>query len=314
MLNRKHLLDFLLNKNVSYILVLIIFLAIVPVIITNRYVLHVFILFYIFAALAVSYDLIYGYGGQLNFGIAAFMAIGAYCSALLSLRLNVSPFVALFIAGAFSSLSGLLLGAITLRLKGWAYVAMVTIAFAEIVRAILANWVDVTRGYLSLWGIPPFFPDIKSNYYLILAFFLLTVFISRLIVRSKFGLFFMSIKGDDTAAEVVGVDTTRYKVFAFMLNCFFSGLIGSLYAHYIGVLTPDLSSLGITVQVVAMQIFGGSGSLIGPIIGAFILLTSSEVLRFIGEFRLVLYGFLILITIVFVPSGIYGLLKKIWNR
>jgi branched-chain amino acid transport system permease protein len=298
-------------------------LAFVPIITTDSYVIHVFILALLFGALAVSYDVIFGYAGQLNFGPAAFIGVGAYASALFTMNFGISPYLGLLMGGAISAVLGCLIGIPCLRLKGYAYVAVVTWGFAEIIKVIFANWVDVTRGYRGLWGIPAL-PEINlfglvvdftrsevANYYVILILLTIITFLMYRLVNSKYGLFLMAIRDDDLAAETVGIDVTKYKIFAFGISSFFMGLVGGFYAHYIRILTPSLLGIDVSNQVIAYQIVGGSGTLVGPILGSLVLTGLSEYLRVMGTLRLIIFGVLMIIVIICAPAGLYGLVNRI---
>ncbi|MEM2914266.1 MAG: branched-chain amino acid ABC transporter permease, partial [Candidatus Bathyarchaeia archaeon] len=198
-------------------------------------------------------------------------------------------------------------------------IAITTLAFSEIVRIICMNLVSLTRGELGLWGIPAF-PDIHlfgwltlsfsgidrlAYYYIILIIFFASIGIISLLLRSYVGLAFRAIRDEQDAALSLGVNTTRYKLLAFIISSFFAGIAGSFYAHYILILTPtSVFSVGLMIEIIAITLIGGLGTFWGPIIGAFSLTVLLEYLRAFGEYRLMIYGFMLVATIMFMPKGV----------
>jgi len=300
--------------------------AFVPLFIGDPYIIHILILALLFGALSVSYDIVFGYAGQLNFGPAGFFGVGAYVSALSAMRLGISPFFGLLLGGCVTAILGCLIGIPCLRLKGYAYVAVVTWGFAEILRVIFANWIELTRGYLGLWGIPPLpkidvlgvIIDFSTSeiawYYFMLLLLVVITSLLYWIIKSPHGLFMVAIREDELAAEVAGVDVTKYKIFAFGISSFFMGVVGGFYAHYIQVLTPSIMGIEISNQIIAYQIVGGSGTLLGPIFGSLILTLISEYLRVIGPLRLIIFGMLMIVVIIYAPLGLYGSIKRVVAR
>lgn len=301
-----------------------ILIMLVPFIAPSRYVLHVFTMIFIFSSLAVGYDLLDGYLGQLNFGYAAFFAIGAYVSALLTNRGILSPWSGLIVGGAFASLVGALVSFPCSKLRGKAYVAIVTWGFAAILQQILANWVEVTRGYLGLWEIPPFPPislgglgtidftvSKAGSFYLMLLILVSVTLASRYIVKSRIGLIFKSIREDEIAAQAMGIDVTKQKVLGFAISSFIAGLTGSFYAHYMRVLTPDVSDITYTIEVIAFVMIGGKATLVGPILGCFFLTFISEITRPLLQLRLVLYGAAIVVSVLFLHGGLMSIRKYV---
>ena len=275
----------------------------------------------IFVIFASSWNLLTGYAGQLNLGHAAFFGIGAYTSAMLAIKLGVSPWIGLFLGGLLAAGSRLLLGIPALRLSG-PYLAITTIGFAEILRLVAMNWVGLTRGSLGLYGIPPLpgfwgirFTSELTYYYVALAGVAWALFCFRRLTRSEFGLSLQAMREDEPGAQSIGINTNSYKLAVFTISAFFGGFAGALFAHYQRLISPDLLSLGETFQALTMTMIGGLGTLTGPVMGAVLLTFLSEGLRFVEDLvkmdvRMIIYGCLLIMTILFMRGGIVG----IWER
>lgn len=300
------------------------FLIIIPLFVQS-YILHILILSLIFAILASSWNLIAGYSGIFSFGHQAFFGLGAYVSALMSMRLDISPWFGLIIAGLFASIVGAFISLPVLRLRIIPYIAILTLGFAEITKLIASNLVDLTRGELGLSGIPAFtsIGTISFNlanriniYYLILIIFFITILVILRIVKGPQGLALKSIKESQDAAESLGVNLTKHKLYVFMVSAFIAGVAGSLFAHYVQVLTPSSAiSIDIMMQVLLIVVIGGLGTIAGPVVGAFIVVIGLEYLRVLGDYRLVIYGLIIVLVIMFMPDGIVRKFSKIkFNR
>lgn len=283
-----------------------------------EYLLHILVIAGIYIILTLSLNLIVGYTGLPALGHAAFFAVGAYISALLALNLGISPWIGLIVGASFAALTGVVIGASSLRLKG-DYFALVTIAFAFIVYYTVKNWVSVTRGPMGLPGIPGFsvfglsLDSTFSYFILVFVFVLITIFIVRRIVDSPFGRVLKSIREDEIAAEALGKDTTKHKLLAFVIGAFFAGIAGSLYAHYITFIDPSSFTIMESILILLMVIFGGMGSIKGSILGAIILVVFPELLRFLGmpsaiaaPTRQMIYGLVLIILMIKRPQGLMG--------
>ncbi|HWU41588.1 MAG TPA: branched-chain amino acid ABC transporter permease, partial [Candidatus Acidoferrum sp.] len=304
------------NKAVAAMVVI---LLILPLFIEDPYILNIVILSLLFAVLACSWNLICGYTGIFTFGHQAFFGIGAYVSALLAMKAGVSPWLGLLLGGVAAAVIGFMIGLPCLRLRAAPYIAITTLAFSEIARIICMNLVGLTRGELGLWGIPEF-PDISlpgglaitftggqraAYYYLILIIFLATLVLIGWIIRSYVGLAFRAIRDEQDAALSLGIDTTRFKLLAFIASSFFAGVAGAFYAHYILILTPtSVMSVGVMTEIIAVVLVGGLGTFWGPVIGAFSLTALLEYLREFGEYRFMIYGLILVVTILFMPKGV----------
>lgn len=294
-------------------------LIVLPLVVADDYAMHVIIMTIMFMMLAVSVDIIYGYAGQLNLGQAAFAAIGAYVTAVLMVRFDLSYWIVMPLSGLGAAFLGLLLGIPTLRLKGL-YLGIATMGFSEIVRLVLIMWVDVTRGPMGVPGIPPVMIGAYSLesktafYYLILAYLVLTVFCVQRVIDSRTGKALMAIRDDEIAARAMGVDSSRYKIIAFTLGAFFAGIAGSFYAVYVSFVSPDAFKMMDSYMIFAMPALGGMGTLWGPLIGALILYVLPELTRVFAEYRMLWVGALLVITMATQPRGILGGLQLLAGR
>ncbi len=289
-----------------------------PLIFPHPYLLDTFILGFMFAILAASWDLLSGYTGQMSFGHAGFLALGAYCAAILNQRLGISPWLGLLGGGLFTGFIGTLIGIPILRVRG-PYLAIVTLGFSEVIRITAINWLSLTRGpyglheYETFPGFPAD-PVLSKPYFYYTAFGLLLICGSVMYViceHTQIGRAFKSIREDQTLAEALGINTTFYKVLGFSLSCFFAGVAGGFYAYYIRLVSPYAAESTITVWAVGMVIFGGLGALIGPIYGAILLYGVYQAMRFVGVvYNLIAVGAVILIFVTYFPKGIWG----IWER
>lgn len=294
---------------------LVIFLSLVPMFLPSPYWLHVMIMAGLYSILAVSWDLLAGYCGQISFGHAGFYGIGAYVSALSALS-GISPWLSLLLGSLTAMTIGVLIALPCARLRG-PYLAVATIGFGEITYLILLNWVEVTRGSLGLGGIPPF-PGVPYTkvfyYYIMLSFFSLTLFITYKIVSSNIGLRFRAIRDDELLASVMGINTLLYKVLAFAISSFFAGLAGGFSGHFITVIAPETAHISVTASVVAMAVIGGRGTLFGPAVAAFGLMIAPELLREISPYlRVFLIGLLLIVVMKFAPEGIVPRLYPIYK-
>jgi branched-chain amino acid transport system permease protein len=297
----------------------VIFLAIFPLVAKDPYVLHIVIIALVFSVLAASWNLMVGFIGIFSFGHHAFFGIGGYVSALLAMKAGVSPWLGLIMGGIVAACLSLVIGLPCLRLRAAPYIAIATLAFAEISRMTCMNLVGLTRGEMGLWGIPPF-PDISlpglgvisfaggvrtPYYYLILIIFIMIMTFLHFSFNSHIGLAFRSIRDSQDASESLGISITYYKLLAFVTAGFFAGVAGSFYAHYLLILTPSsVLSIGIMIDIVVMTLVGGLGTFLGPMLGAFLLTIGLEYLRVLEEYRFIAYGILLVLMTLFMPSGI----------
>ena len=289
--------------------------------IMNDYIMRILILMMINSILAVSLNLINGFTGLFSVGHAGFMITGGYVAGFLTtLAFNITketPYMAalplfilsILVAALVSALVGFLIGLPVLRLSD-DYLAIVTIGFGEIIRVIfnfisfkrtVGDWVIDIGGPRGLLGIP-----LLSNFTLVFIVFLLSVIIIRNFVYSRHGRACIAIRENEVAAHLMGINITRYKVLAFALGSTFAGIGGALLAHFVQMLHPTMGGFMKSVEYLIMVYLGGMGSISGSIIAAFGLTAVSELLRPIGELRMVLYGALLVILMLKMPNGLMG--------
>jgi branched-chain amino acid transport system permease protein len=283
-----------------------------------NYVLHILVIAGIYIILALSLNLIVGYTGLPALGHIAFACVGAYASALLALRLGITPWLGLPIGAVVAGLLGLAIGYPSLRLKG-DYLALATFGLGLIVYAVAKNWVGLTRGPMGLSGIPRFnlfgwqVSQVWAYLILVTIFVLITIFVINRIVKAPIGRVLRAIRDDEIAAQALGKDTQRHKLMVFVIGAFFAGIAGVLYAHYITFIDPSSFTMMESITILLMVIFGGMASVPGSILGAVILVVLPEALRFIGlpssiaaQARQMLYGALLVILMIWRPKGLLG--------
>ena len=265
----------------------------------SAYYLQIMILVGINIIMATSLNLITGYTGQLSIGHAAFMSIGAYASALATLKLGFPFVISLLVGACVAALFGILIGMPTLKLKG-DYLAIATLGFGEITRIVFLN-LSITGGAVGLRGIPK-----ETTLLWVIAATLLTLFILNRTLKSRVGRAFIAIREDETAAETMGINTTYYKVISFGVGAFFAGLGGGLFAHYFRFIHPNSFGFMRSIEQLCMVVLGGLGNMTGAVIGALLVTSIPEILRASAEYRLVFYGAILVIMMRVRPQGILG--------
>lgn len=290
------------------------------------YMLDVMIVIFLFAMLATAWDIIGGYAGQLSLGHVAFFGIGAYTSTYLFVNHNISPWIGMLIGAFLATFAALIMGFLCFRygLKG-PFFALATLAFAEVLRLIAYNW-KVIGGSLGIL-IPlhqsslinfTFFH--KINYYYIIFFMMVfSICIVYFIERSKMGLYLMAIREDEDAAESAGVDTTKYKLLAISVSAFLTAMGGTFYAQYIMYISPEeVFGLHLSIEIILRSIIGGTGTVFGPVLGAFVLGPLSEWARVhLGGYsgvHLMVYGIIVIAVVLFLPNGVGPKLKDLFAR
>ncbi|MCS7130391.1 MAG: branched-chain amino acid ABC transporter permease [Archaeoglobaceae archaeon] len=293
-----------------------ILLALLPLVVPEGY-LYLIGLALIFAVIVVSWDLIVGYTGQVNLGHTAFVGIGAYFTAILQvpsrigLTFEIHPLLSIITAGAFSALVGLGIGLITLRLKGY-YFSLVTAILPLVFMQKVFIWRDIFGGEegFSIQAEKVLFLGTLEKYYFALVFMLISVVIMMKITKSKVGLRFRAIRDSEDLSEALGIDTTRYKILAFVISSFFSGIAGAVIVNYRYTVSPDLYGVPLMLLIILSAVIGGLGSLIGPLFMSIMVYLSkvwwlkSIAFGLINE-EIILYVILILFGI-FMPKGVYN--------
>ena len=287
--------------------VMVIFLMslfVIPVFTQDLYIMGVLVLANVYAVFAASWDILSGYTGKENFGHALFIGVGAYGAAYLNLHLGVPPIVNLFLGGFIGLIFGILIGIPCLPLTG-PYLALATMAAAGIAERLTMILSKYTGGEEGLYGLDPITEGPMGDYYLSLVMLVATTIILMAIGYSKQGLILRSIRGDEAASEAAGINTTRYKIGAFAVSAFFAGMAGAFYAHYQMSTGPSYLSIIMGVSVIIMSMVGGMGTIVGPILGAYLLTIMNEFLRSIGDLRLLIYTGMLVIIVLFLPQGIF---------
>jgi len=290
----------------------------VPFITREPYVFHILCLIGINIIFACSLNIILNIG-ELNLAHAAFMGIGAYASTILVMRLSLPFWFAMPAAMLASAIISLAIGFLTLRFKG-AYFLLFTFLFAELVRILLSNfWIGLFGGIPGLTNIPRpsatipgfFHTKFSSNidfYYLIMILVIITIIVMRRMDMSRLGLLFRAISQSESLVESTGISATRFKVLGCAIGCCFAGLAGSLYAHFVGIITPQDFSIHAVLAPVAYVVIGGMGSIYGPVLGtSFLMVLSHFYLRQLGLYELLIYGVIIVLIIRFMPEGLISL-------
>jgi len=318
----------------------VLFLFSLPLWMGNQYVLHVLVVTGIFIIAAISLNLLLGYAGQLSLGHVAFFGIGAYASALVSLgfSVHVAPgtvlamepqpvWCGILAAVLASGACGWFIGRISFKVRG-AYFVIVSISFAEVVRLIALNWVELTQGPMALNNIPPltlWLPGLgeyvfwkkPENYWLVLSIAVVSYVIVRRLVRSRAGRAMVALRENEPLATSVGIDVTRYLVLATVVSAALAGAAGALYAHYIRIVDPDVFLFIYTVTMVIMVVTGGKGTLAGPVVGGVIFGLLPETLRAFAippEAQWIAYGVLMVLVVFFLPEGIVPAIQQWWQR
>jgi branched-chain amino acid transport system permease protein len=300
-----------------FVLVAILAAIVVPLVDPSQYLLRILATIGIYGLLATGLNIVVGRAGLLDLGYVAFFGLGAYTYAIVaSEHFDIHfPFVvALVLSTAVAATAGVLLGIPVLRLRG-DYLAIVTLGFGEIVYLVLLNLdrpINITGGVAGILEVdrPDLFlftaDSLVANYYLILVFLLLSVFVAHRLVASRIGRAWVAIREDEMAASAVGINTTSAKLWAFAIGASFSGFAGSLFAALQGAVFPNTFLFTQSILVLAMVIVGGMGTLWGPLIGAAVMIVLPELLRDIGALRFVIVGVTFVVLMIFRPFGILG--------
>lgn len=313
-----------LKGNWFYLLILVIVLV-VPLLVTNRYYAQILTMSLLFAIAALSLNLILGFTGQPTLAHGGFFALGAYGVAILTLTWGWNFWLALPAASLVAAFIGFLVGLPTLRTKG-SYFAIATLCLGEIIYLVAGNWMEVTGGHNGLVGIPApspipvpglgkiSFDSQIPQYYLVLFFLLLTLFVMYRIRESLRGRTFMAVRTNEDLAEAVGINTFRTKLLSFVVANFFAALAGGIYASLIGSISPSVASIALTFNFLMYVMLGGVATLAGPIVGAFAIPILLEYLQFLQDYQMILFGVLLIVVIIYFPSGLMGLYGKIRDR
>jgi len=281
----------------------------------QRYVLHVLIFTALFAALALSYDLVVGHVGSLSLGHPAFFGVGAYTAAILATQARWSFLTDVFAAGLAAAVVAALVGVPLFRLAEHAF-AVGTLGLALVASVVANNWVQVTRGPLCITGIPKpalgplAVATLPAFYWLALAALIVVVSLYQGLTTFRLGRAFHAVRDNEPLAAAAGIDPLKYRLLAFTIAAGLAGAVGALYVHYLSVMCPEEMTVALTVNLLVIVFLGGVGSLRGVLVGAVLFTALPEVLRLAPTWRLVIYGGLLLLVVIRSPGGIESLLRR----
>ena len=304
-----------LNKDLSTMLVMLAILLPLPIFLRgDPYIMHIVIVSLIWGGLAIAWDLMMGYAGIFTFGQFAFFVFGGYTTSMLTVYLGMSPWLGIFIGGLVAGLVGLVLGLICLRLRG-DYIALVTFAFHLVLVPLIRSGEEFgirTGGPIGIMGIPPlavggftFSPiDKVPWYYTAVGLAFLVVFAIYKVIHSSFGLAFVGLRDAPAFSQSIGINAYKYRLIVFVIAAFLTGIMGAFYAHYAGIMSPRILGIDIFLIVMVMLVIGGIGRFPGAMIGAFIVTFLNEFSRPLGVYRLVMFGAIVVTSVVLMPEGI----------
>ena len=289
------------------------FLLLLPIFVRDVYILRIFIFANVFVIFAVSWDVLGGFTGQINFGHALFFGVAAYTAALLNIHLGLTPWLTIPLGAIVAVAAGLLVGIPALRLRGH-YLALATLAFPLMLTGGVFAFSNLTGGELGLSGVTPLPGSRMSQYYAsfllmagsVLIMWKLTDANSSII---RIAVIFHAIREDEIAARACGINTIRYKLLAFAISGFFAGVAGGFYVHFLRIAGPSTLELMLSFQAIIWTIFGGIGTIYGAVVGVYILYPLMEVLRAAPELRMFVFALIIMVILRFMPEGI-----AVWVR
>jgi len=304
------------------IIVLVLFLALFPVVVSgNKYQLGVMTTAGIYAIIVIGLNLLMGYAGQISLGHAGFFGIGAYCSGLLNVKMQLSPWIAIILSVIVTAAIAYFIGIPSLKLKGH-YLAMATLGFGEVIYVILSKLDWLTGDTSGLLNIQPFsigwlYFDSSfavGQYIFTWIVALIILILSLNITNSRVGRAFRAIHGSELAATGMGINISRYKVHVFVLSAIYASIAGSLYAHFHGFIGYPTFHLGTSISLVTMAVVGGSGNVWGAIFGVLLLTWLPEWLTIVKKYDIVVYGMLLMLVMIFMPDGIFGRISSLISR
>jgi branched-chain amino acid transport system permease protein len=313
-------------KQISSGIVVLILLILFPLAFSKPFPQHVMILVFMFGMMAVAWNIMGGYAGMFSFGQVAFFGIGAYTSSFLLITYHINPWLGLVVGGLIAALVAAAIGYPCSNLRGH-YFAIASIAFGEIVRTHFNNWklVGAAEG-LTLPMLEESFKNFMFHssklpyYYIMLAFLIISLVVCYIVATSKMGYYFRAIKESHDVAKVLGINVVWYRLIAIMISAFLTAMVGTFYAQYVLYLDPEsVLILPISIQIVLISMLGGAGSIMGPVIGAAILMPVSEITRVMLGHKgtgidMIIYGALITLISVYQPKGVWGLFSNIGKR
>lgn len=301
-----------LFKQRNVITLLILLAVIFPFFSQNDYFIHIMTLSFIWMIGVYGLNLLVGYTGYLSLAHAGFFAIGAYSLGILTVKAQLNFWLAFLLALIITSAIGFLIGLIALRTKEH-FFAIYTLCVGYIIYLVIDKWDSLTEGVRGLIGIPAptaigpiTFETPLSQYYLILFFLLLVVFVLYRIIHSLTGRTYIAIRNSEDLALTIGISTTKNKLTVFVLSTLFAGLSGALYASFIRFIGPDVGYISVTFDLLTYLLVGGIGTLSGPIVGTVLIVWLSQELQFLQDYRMMIFGPVLTLLVIFYPKGIVG--------
>jgi branched-chain amino acid transport system permease protein len=306
------------RRRTSLFVALVMLVALVtPLVISSPYLLHLLVISGIWALLALSMNVVLGVTGLLSAAHGALFGIGAYTASLLVVRAGMNSWPALGLAALAGGVGALIIGLPTLRARG-PYFVIASLCFGLVVQIIIDKWEALTFGPLGVTSVPPMnaialpgigrlsFESLTAQYYVVFAALALTTLAMHRVVESRIGRAWQAIRVNEDLAEALGVPTKHLSLLAFVVSGVIAGIAGALYGQYIAYVHPADASFWISLNAILFVVVGGAGTLAGPIVGAFVMTVAPETLRLFEEYRLLIFGALLIIVIMFFPSGIVG--------
>jgi branched-chain amino acid transport system permease protein len=303
------------KKNRVWIAVLGVVFLIFPFVVPSSYYQHLVIIALMWVVIGSSWNLLAGYTGQVSFGHAIFFGTGAYTAGILVTKLGIPAWWGMILGGIVAMAIALFVGWICFRLRG-PYFALATLAGGEIIRLVATNWESLTDGMVGILIIQSFKSKLPY-YYIVLALAILCIYSIYLIMDSKWGYYFVSIREDQDAAESLGINTTRYKNVSLLVSAFFTGTAGAFYMNYMAFIDPEVvfSLHYISIMAILVGIVGGVATIMGPAVGAFIMVGVQETFRsaffglapkWVSQGHALVFGLLVIFVIMFLANGVVG--------
>ena len=290
-------------------IVLALTLFLFPLVYTNDFALTIMTFANIFAVVAASWDFFTGLTGRFNFGQALFFGVGSYAAGFMNLNLKYGPVLTIPLAGAVAIAIGIAFGYPTLRLKG-PYFALATLIFPLIAGDLTFSLSSVFGGEHGLYGLSSISDSYLVQYYGSLLLMLATVIVLIFLASSRLGLALESIRDDEKAASATGMNVTNYKLMAYVISAFFTGMAGAYQAQLFKFVGPDTFSSNISFEIIAMTIVGGIATIVGPVVGAYILVVVLDGLGVSSDISVLTYGILLMAIVLAFPGGLLGRLKS----
>jgi len=317
---KSNLLSSVSSRNRLWAIFLIMLVFAIPLMFgEQRYIMVLLTMMSINIIICSGLDILYGYSGQISMGHAAFYAMGAYGSAILTKTVGLSPWITVFIVSILTAGFAFLFALPVTKLV-FMFLSLVTIALGEVVyQSIVVIFPAYTGGTIGFSSIPRFkigeFVIRERAHYLILVmvFMVFCVIMKQMLVKSRVGRALIAIRENTVAAGGMGINVRFYKSVAFAVSAFYAAMAGALYAHFVGYISPETFNRATSAKFITMILFGGNGTLAGPILGVAVLSIFSELIQAFGKYQMFFYGFLIVAVVIFVPDGLNGIILRVYS-